>query len=210
MAEKISTEIKIPDEALPYLVLQRGVLDRYKANQTLWAAEYMAMLRAEYLLIEHWLPEKCAGVLDVGAGLGGIDILISRHYSNKPYIYLLDGRIDEAEVLVHRETFSRASVTGHFQSVNGVEKWGCIDAANPAPLVGTMDFVISTAAWCFHFAPETYLDYVQRACAPGATLIVDVRKHRADWFATLCSKFAHVDCILESFKFNTHVFRAPA
>jgi len=41
---------------------------------------YMRSIKEEYESISMVLPPVCKAVLDIGAGIGGIDIFISRHY----------------------------------------------------------------------------------------------------------------------------------
>lgn len=205
----MNPEVQITPAAFPYLIAQRGVLDRFKNNVPRWIEEYQAMLRGEFNLIEPYLPKAAQAILDVGSGMGGIDILLSRHYGTRPALFLLDGIDDEPVVSLHRSTFNRVATAIGFLNANETYDCNFINAAEPAPIGPIADLVISTAAWCFHFEPGLYIDYVAASCAPGATLILDVRKNQQAWLDELGERFIHIDCILRSFKFETHVFRTP-
>ena len=168
----MARQIVVPDEALPYLVLQKGRLDPLKHDPAKWLPAYRACLADQFDEIEGFLPRNCAKMLDVGSGLGGIDILIARKTGAE--VYLLDGEADEPVMRVHRETFNDMAVAGRFFEANG-EKLAGYYTPKSEDLGGPYDLVVSFGSWCFHYPPAVYLDRVLKACKPGAVLIVDVR-----------------------------------
>lgn len=207
-------ELTISDEAFAYLKIQRGAISDISNDREAWERAYRRCLLADMGTMLPWLPERCGAILDVGSGLGGINILLSRHYG-EPEIWLLDGEADEPVVKAHDQPFNDMDVafrfldsndtamTGYF-NIGATFEIGLRDLAKAA--VG-LDLVISLQAWCFHFQPRGYLAFLKRSMSPGATLILDVRRDRDDWRDQLREAFTEVGIAHGATKFERVVFR---
>jgi SAM-dependent methyltransferase len=171
----ISHEIAVPDFVYPYLVQQRGALDDMKDDRALWLGKYAEMLASEFRSIEPFLPKRCDTILDIGGGMGGINILLNRHYGGGCSVSLLDGVDDLPQMTNHAETFSNFDIARNFLQLNGVERIHAIRPEAPrAPHF--YDLVISLKSWCFHYPPSRYIDFVKSCSIKGQTqIIVDVR-----------------------------------
>lgn len=209
--------LNIDHEAYPYLVAQRGALDDMKAEPQLWCDKYMDVLLSEFRSIEPYLPTYCKRVLDVGSGLGGINILLNEHYGGCMQVTLLDGIDDPPEVSSHSATFNHMGVARRFLKMNGLDKMTFIDANNPDRFAtGTYDLIVSFKSWCFHTPPAKHLDLVRQACRPGTRIILDVRGGSADradqrsydYMRTLTAAFKHRSMVHYGLKFETHMFEA--
>lgn len=208
-------EILIPEYAYPYLVAQRGAIDDMRDSPTVWCNRYIEMIEGEYKSIAPYLPKQCDAILDIGSGLGGIDILLSKHYGEGCQISLLDGINDPPNVTKHNETFSNATVAKRFLALNGISKLDFIDANNAYRAAPRFyDLIISFKSWCFHYEPARYLDFVQSCSIRGQTqLIIDVRRaegksDQGQWLNMLSDSFQHKAQIFAGFKFETHLFEA--
>ena len=62
----------------------------------------------EYLTIKNFLPVKAKNILDIGCGVAGIDVFISKHYENDLDIYLLD------KTEINKEVYYNYKKTGSF------------------------------------------------------------------------------------------------
>src|SRR3990172_4861028 len=52
---------------------------------------YEKDIRAEYNEIKNFLPVKVNNILDIGCGVGGIDVFLYHHFiAQKPHFYCLD------------------------------------------------------------------------------------------------------------------------
>jgi hypothetical protein len=105
--------IVVSDEALPYLVAQKGRLQPLAHDRDAWLMGYRQALDRDFALIRPHLPapmlDHAVRVLDVGSGLGGIDVLIERHYRDAgtgAQITLMDGVADPPVMELHRKTFN--------------------------------------------------------------------------------------------------------
>ena len=171
--------------ALPYLRVQKGMLSDIVPDDEFWSA-YDALLYRDYLDMLPHLPKSCHGILDIGAGMAGIDALLHRHYDHHPKLMVLDGTDDPPVAARYPNTFSNISATRRFLAANGVnEVMPLVFPFEDEPQESSVDLVVSFAAWCFHFPAFMYLPLVMHALAPGGTVIVDFRrnspKHGLEW-----------------------------
>lgn len=167
-----------------YLAIQRGEVSDERFDFLLWKAAYQRSLMRIYSSIRSTLPDRCSSVLDIGSGLGGIDVLLAKHYGGLN-VCLLDGIACEARVHRHAEPFSNREVALDFQAKNGNTS---VTYCWPTPPDRTFDLIVSFAAWCFHIEPSQYIEAVKSAMHGGTTLIVDARA-RIDWHEQLRAAF---------------------
>lgn len=154
-------------------------------------------MHAQFNAIEQFLPSGgVQSVLDIGGGMGGIDVLLNQYYGGGLEIGVIDGLEDPAEVKSHAETFSSWKIASEFLYENGVKNATFFDPVEwsmdkgvkaPAEYHNQFDLIISLQAWCFHFAPSVYMPAVLQAAKPGAVLCLDVRNERQDWMRELIS-----------------------
>jgi hypothetical protein len=202
----MNLHLEVEDAHFEYLRLQKGSIDDLSDDRRAWHAAYENDLAQQFDNIRPYLPATCWGLLDIGAGLGGIDVLIGRHYAEQrgegkkgwPYVHLLDGVDDPPEMHLHRETFSNKRVARDFQIKNGLPSerfgyFGPADAWDTRPY----DLVVSFGSWCFHYEPAVYL---KKLLQPGglhadSVLILDVRAGKPAWVNELDATFRRLAII---------------
>lgn len=163
-----------------YLAVQRGEVSDQRHDFVAWKAAYQRSLLRILASIKPAIPDRCSSVLDVGSGLGGIDVLLAKHYGSLE-VCLLDGVACEPVVHRHAEPFSNREVAMDFQAKNGNQR---VTYCWPTPPARTFDLIVSFAAWCFHIEPKRYVDVVKTAMHTDTVVILDVRA-RADWHEEL-------------------------
>lgn len=147
--------------------------------------EYRQEMRAQFDRRVAFIPDHARSVLDVGCGLAGIDQFIYEHLrGNDPSFYLLDRTQVEQRVwysfkaegaFYNSLDLARANVIRNGVPENRVH---CIEAPNDGNLDGfvrSVDLVISTISWGFHYPIRTYLESVSRIMSDGGVLLVDIR-----------------------------------
>jgi len=188
-----------------YLSIQRGeVSDKLALGFDAWKLAYLASLKEIAESIWKFLPEKCDRVLDVGSGLGGIDLLLSRRYKTA-HFDLLDGTDYKPYVYNHNVPFSNSGVALDFHHKNGNDRVECVWPK--VPVDRTYDLVVSFAAWCFHISPINYLDGITRASHDKTRLIIEVRRERKDWLTALVKAFGRPVVLAKREKFVRLGFR---
>lgn len=173
---------------------------------------YIDSLFRDYHTLKPFLPEYCGSVLDVGSGLGGINIMISRHYEPMSLqVDLLDGADDKPVVTLHRITFNSMAVAKDFLSKNGVLNVNTFTPdqvrSNEARPQHRYDLVISLGSWCFHYPPDTYLRFVKQYSHANTMIILDVRNEEATYWRQLMSVFREVGTAWGRNKFRRVVFQ---
>jgi SAM-dependent methyltransferase len=211
--------ILVPPEALPYLQMQRGAISDMRGDTEAWLDAYAESVLSEFRCIEPYLPASCDAVLDVGSGLGGINIFLARHFGDQLDVTLLDGDADFARVESHDRTFNDMAIARHFLAMNGVANLHCLNANSDLDSIQSphfFDLIISLRAWCFHIEPIRYAPFVQKWARPGARIVVDMRHRDKEperhslWFREMTRFFRHVSMIHYGVKFETHLFEIEA
>lgn len=211
MGAKIDDPVIVNDEQFEFLRLQKGNLFDLSNDRQRWQTAYESDLRETYVGIRDHLPNPCWGVLDVGSGLGGIDVLLTRHYQPAPpYIHLLDGEDDAPKMKLHRQTFNSMTVARSFLVSNGVrsDRFGYFTIATEV-LPRPYDLVLSLGSWCFHYPPDTYLPLLLSGGGlhMDTVLVMDVRKGKPEYSVQIAESLDCVAIIKEASKYTRAVFR---
>jgi len=229
-------DILVPNEAVKYILFQRTshqrfpktfiyrVLSRYlpswiynqvvtieaKANPSNIKKLYENDMNKDYQSIKDSLPKICSSILDIGCGVAGIDILLSKHYKDKqPKIYLLDKTKIESSVFYGFETratfYNSLDIAKVMLIRNGIPE-SCVHLveatdANEINIDCYVDLVISVQSWGFHYPVETYLEKVYDVLIEGGSLIIDVRKG-TNGIQILNNVLGKVDIIVDEKKFH--------
>lgn len=189
-SEELVQEMKsldITDKDFEYLYIQQGSISHIKERK-LWEKEYNEKLYYIYDQIKEMLPDKCDNILDIGGGLGGIDIVLNDHYKGC-HIEIIDGKNDKPIVIEHDKTFSNHEVTKSFLKRNGVEKYKLSAPGEYKP--NKKDLIISYSAYCFHIEPNIYLNDVLNSCHKETVLILTIRKNSG--YEDILSKYFYID-----------------
>lgn len=177
-----------------YLSIQHGSIasEENLADFTKWKAAYENSLKEIVKNIRPALPAECGSILDIGGGLGGIDIVLAKYFKGA-MVSILDGLDCPPHVHKHNLPFSNADVAKDFHRKNGNPHIQCIW---PQPSVAEhYDLIVSFAAYGFHIDPEDYRWTLQNVVRPHTVMIFDVRKERPEWlkrFVQLFGQPTHV------------------
>ena len=198
-----------------YRVLRRA-LPSFVRNQTLLLESLLFRKRTkrlfckgmaeEYEIIRKHLPCDCDSLLDIGCGVGGIDVCTYRHYEPKSIdLYMLDKTHIERNVFYgfneKAAVYNSLLVAKELLISNGVpeRRINLIEATdnNDIAIDKQVDLVISLLSWGFHYPIGLYLDSVQRILRKNGKLVVDIRKN-TDGMDLLEKAFGNTQVISES------------
>jgi SAM-dependent methyltransferase len=204
---------KISNTAFKYLHVQRGeISDALENGRSHWNDAYNHSIADIMKSIRPALPPVVNTVLDVGSGMGGLNIMLDRFYHKKenvrPRFWLLDGIGDDPVAVRYPDTFSNFRIAKRFLMDNGLGM-SQVNHIHPRQdnFGQTFDLIVSWASWCFHYPPDMYLDRVLASCHDETILILDVRTYNIRWLQTLLEFFDIIGTVYNSRKLVRHVFK---
>ena len=202
------TKLEIRPEHFAYLSIQKGDVNRFANDPLSWEFAFRAVLEDALRSLLPVLPDQCDSILDIGAGLGTIDLFLYRLYGGKvEKIALLDGENDPPEVVKSDRTFSNHAVSRDYLTLNGLPET-VLNYYSPTNLPSSkFNLIMSFASWCFHYEPNTYMDMVLECCTPETLLVVDLRKGSAEWLRQIEAHFNPVGSLKMTPKFERIAFR---
>lgn len=215
--------MKIPNTALPYILYQRTnylVLPRMSLISRLpykWLVAIEVVFRKKAIieaflidiqheveLIRPFFPSRIKNMLDIGFGIGGIDVLIYQ-VAHPGHMYLLDKNMIENSIWYGFESsgasYNSLKTAGLLLDMNDVPtlEYTLINIESEPFPIESFDLIISLISWGFHYPISTYLDKVKQYLSPRGVLIIDVRKGTGGEEA-LKDSFKHIEVIKETSK----------
>lgn len=208
----MNSNVHVPPKAVPYILLQRTETQKWLKemryalpqgrtihnliyNSFLYRMEaamrrdeiqdeYLSQLREEFEEIRDFLPGEVDRILDIGCGVGGINVFFSEHYgSRNPDFYLFDKTEVSSYVYYqfNQETayYNSLEVAREMLQSNGVpgERVHTLDADRRDPSeLEDVDLCVSFLSWGFHYPAGTYLEEVVGCLGSAGTLILDFRQ----------------------------------
>ena len=198
---------------LKFAQLQRTFLQKAATERI--PELYYGSCEADFESIKKALPKRTAGevnILDIGAGLGGIDILLHNYYfltGAEPHIYVLD-KTETADKIKYGysnspSAYNNLDLTRDFFEMNGIEPGRCLFTEKfPEPV--KFDLIISLISCGFHYSISQYISFIQRSIHPKTIVIFDIRKFSGQ-FDSLHNVFGWVNCLKVTEKYKRMVCR---
>jgi 2-polyprenyl-3-methyl-5-hydroxy-6-metoxy-1,4-benzoquinol methylase len=189
----MAREFEISENVFRLMVNQRGEFEHLSHDRSQWTWAYLAELEQTFASLQEVMgkipPRR---VLDIGSGVGAIDLLMARRWGS--HVTLCDGEEGTGAARKHGEPFGSRVVTDEFLRSNNLpdHQW---EYYNPSQLLSRtailepFDLVISLRSWCFHYEPESYLRFVSQHLHKGSQVVVDVRRTKASWYQTMCERW---------------------
>lgn len=163
----------IPEECIPLLKEQRTSLQHVD--------EYTYELSNTFDSFRKSLPAKVKSILDIGSGMSGIDVFLSKHYNHSVDITLADKHGVSEKILsgfsINGNSFSYYNdfeLALKLLETNGVPRSNIIvhNLLEQEFPKNSYDIVISLLSWGFHYPIHDYFPSVNK----GGVIIADCRK----------------------------------
>ena len=138
------------------------------------------LFKSEIDTFKDFLPRYCKNIMDIGCGLGIINILLNKFYNDKISFYLLDkNRIDKKikyGFSSNYESYNDLNETKRILLENNISESNLFlfDVEKNIQINNKIDLVISLKSMGYHYPFETYLELLRKCCTENTTFILDV------------------------------------
>ena len=184
-------------------------------------SKYAQIMTREFDTIQPHLGSSVSKVTSIGPGIGGLEIVMSRHLSSthqpRPYLILVDksgidpihfGFTQQAAVYNSLELLRQTLIAnGHSE-----DRMEVVEAADSDHLLkshrNSVDLIVSLLAWGFHFPVSTYLHLAKGLLKPTGRIILDIRKETPG-IADLNENFESIEVIHDDPKFERLLICKP-
>ena len=156
----------------------------------------------EFQTFKNYLPHSAKNIMDIGCGLGIINIYLNSIYKKKNIFFLLDkNRIDKKikyGFSLNYESYNDLSETKNLLLNNEInlDQINLFDVEKTINIKAKIDLVISLKSMGYHYPLENYLNLFKKHCSQDAIFIFDISKGYYD--SILLTKiFKKVELIYE-------------
>ena len=158
------------------------------------------LFRREIEAIKDYLPKNVENIMDIGCGLGIINIYLNQIYNNQPNFFLLDKNRIDKEIKYgfssEYESYNDLNQTKNLLLNNNINSLHTIDVEKDIKIENKIDLVISLKSMGYHYPIDQYLRLFRTCCDDDTCFIFDVSE--GYYNASLLKKyFDVVDIIYE-------------
>ena len=134
----------------------------------------------------NFLPKSVKNIMDIGCGLGIINIHLNQIYENKPNFFLLDKNKIDKKIKYgfssNYESYNDLKETKNLLLDNNIENnfINLFDVEKPIVINEKIDLIISLKSMGYHYPLEVYLELFRKCSKPSSTFIFDVSESYFD------------------------------
>tara|TARA_Y100000996_G_C22430103_1_gene605293 strand:- start:47 stop:745 length:699 start_codon:yes stop_codon:yes gene_type:complete len=138
------------------------------------------LFQKEIKTFEDYLPNRVNNILDVGCGLGILNIYLNRIFKVKPCFYLLDKNYIDKKIKYGfsdaYEAYNELKETEKILLDNGLNKENInlFNVDDKIEINAKIDLVISLKSMGYHYPFEKYLELFKKCCSFETVFIFDV------------------------------------
>ena len=144
------------------------------------------LFEKEFETFKLFLPNSVKNIMDIGCGLGIINIYLNDFFSSNSNFFLLDkNRVDNKikyGFSSNYESYNDLNETKNILSENDIDS-SCIflfDVEKKIQINNKMDLVISLKSMGYHYPVDTYIDLFKKCCTKDTIFIYDVGEDQYD------------------------------
>jgi len=170
-------QVKVTAGAREFLHFNQAYINEYTFMGSPEETYFRGRIEDDWYSIRSHVPAITKRILDIGAGVGGIDIPLF-HALEKPEIHL----VDKASRMQRGNTFRVLDAARDLLAANGVDAnkiftYDSSDKELQSKLSAQKyDFILSTRGLGFMFPYSLYRELIRQQLAPGGVLITDLMK----------------------------------
>ena len=140
----------------------------------------------EFETFKHFLPNSVNNIMDIGCGLGIINVYLNNFFGKKPIFFLLDkNRIDKKikyGFSSNYESYNDLNETKNILLENDVDisSLYLFDVEKEFQINKKMDLVISLKSMGYHYPINTYIELFKNCCTKDTVFIYDIGENQYD------------------------------
>ena len=161
------------------------------------------LFEKEYNIIKNYLPNKAKNIMDVGCGLGIINIFLQQHYKNNLKYFLIDKNKIDLKIKYgfkdNYESYNDLQETKKLLNSNGIKNENIltIDAEKQIMIDQKIDFVISLKSMGYHYPYEKYLSLLKKVASDNCIFIFDLASKKYKDLEMIKKHFREYEVIFE-------------
>ena len=135
---------------------------------------------------KNFLPNSVNTIMDIGCGLGIINIYLNKFFEKKPIFFLLDkNRIDRKikyGFSINYESYNDLNETKNILLGNEIDS-DCIylfDVEKQFQINKKIDLVISLKSMGYHYPINSYIELFRNCCTKNTVFIYDIGENQYD------------------------------
>ena len=135
---------------------------------------------------KNFLPNSVNTIMDIGCGLGIINIYLNKFFEKKPIFFLLDkNRIDRKikyGFSINYESYNDLNETKNILLENEIDS-DCVylfDVEKQFQINKKIDLVISLKSMGYHYPINSYIELFRNCCTKNTVFIYDIGENQYD------------------------------
>ena len=142
------------------------------------------LFQDEIATIKNYLPKNVNDIMDIGCGLGIINIFLDQIYHNKPNFYLLDKNHIDTKIKYgfssDYESYNNFNETKKILLENGINenRINLFDVDRDINIEKKINLVISLKSMGYHYPFENYIKLFKNCCSKDTIFIFDIASNQ--------------------------------
>ena len=142
------------------------------------------LFKKEYEIINDFLPSGVSNILDIGCGLGIINIFLNKKYNQNTKFFLLDKNKIDLKIKYgfseNYESYNNLNETKDILIANGIFDKQIIlrNVDENINIDQKIDLILSLKSMAYHYPIENYLELFSKICTKSTEFIFDISTER--------------------------------
>ena len=158
------------------------------------ASRYYKTMSDEFLSIKKHISENDNLLLSIGAGIGGLEVIINKNFKNKTFYFIERNYISKKVKYGwgNDEAYNSLELQKSFLKINNMNEkdFHLIDYDNDQLPLIKFDIITSLFSLDYHYDFHLYIEYLKKVSKPDTKIIFDTI--RAEYFKNV---FKNVEII---------------
>ena len=163
-----------------------NLVTKYFLNANSIGKRYYETMLNEFLTLEKFIEQNHKSILSIGAGLGGLEIIINQKYNDKTFFFIernfVSKKVKYGWDSSNNEAYNDLKVQKEFLTLNQMDhkKINIFDYDHDILPEFKFDLVISLLSLDYHYDFQIYQNYLKKISNTDTLIIFDTI--RADYF----------------------------